>query len=197
MLNTKYYIFNLDGNGVIDLKSQFKNKTPGVLKNPYALGNAWTIKEIKWVSNPDDEFLSLNDTSFDPSSLAIINEKYKQLIPNSLTSGKSKVFMKSYKANKIEYEIEAMDNEVIVFSEIFYDKGWKSFVDGIEVPHFRANYILRGINVRSGFHEIVFKYDLPIYSYASLISLLSSIIILCLFILLLFYKILGKDFPTI
>ena len=50
MLNVKYFIFNLDGNGIIDLNKRVNNQTPGVLKNPFTLGNAWTVQNIKWVS---------------------------------------------------------------------------------------------------------------------------------------------------
>ena len=74
MINTKYYIFNIDGNGIIDFKTQ-NNKKPGVLKNPYALGNAWTVSDVRWVSNSDEEILFLNNSLFDPSKIAVIDNK--------------------------------------------------------------------------------------------------------------------------
>ena len=57
--------------------------------------------------------------------------------------------------------LDSIHNEVFLV-EIFYDKGWKAYVDGVETPHVRLNYILRGLKVKSGKHEIIFKYDLPI-----------------------------------
>tara|TARA_B110000971_G_scaffold68309_1_gene70049 strand:+ start:862 stop:3612 length:2751 start_codon:yes stop_codon:yes gene_type:complete len=196
MLNTKYYIFNIDGNGIIDFRSQ-NNKKPGVLKNPYALGNAWTVSKIKWVSSPDQEISFLNDSSFDPSKIAVIDERYKQLIGDISNSGNSKVEFINYKANQLEYKINALNDELIVFSEIFYEKGWKAYVDGVETPHLRLNYILRGLKVKSGNHEIIFKYDLPIFNIASLFSLSSSVIIFLLLLFLLFFIIKGKQFPEI
>ena len=197
MLNTKYYIFNLDGNSVVDFISPNRNKTPGVLKNPYALGNAWTVKEIKWVPNADAEISFLNDASFDPSKTAIIDERFRDLIGDISTSGKSDVKLLNYRANRLEYQIDAQSEELIVFSEVFYNKGWKAFVDGIETPHVRVNYVLRGLKVDSGIHKILFKYDLPIFNYASIISLSSSIIVLLLFLLMLFFKLKERQFPEI
>jgi uncharacterized membrane protein YfhO len=197
MLNTKYYIFNSEGNAVVDFMNPNRDNTPGVLKNPYALGNAWTVKEIKWVPNADAEISFLNDSSFEPSNIAVIDERYKDIIGDVSMSGTSEVNLLSYRANQLEYEIQSQSEELIVFSEVFYDKGWKAFVDGVETPHVRINYILRGLKVSSGTHQISFKYDLPIFKYASTISFSSSIIVILLFLLILFFKLKKRQFPEI
>jgi uncharacterized membrane protein YfhO len=113
------------------------------------------------------------------------------------TSGQSMVTMQNYKANQIDYVVEAKKEELIVFSEVFYDKGWKAFVDGIETPHVRANYVLRALKVSPGTHEIIFKYDLPIYNTASIISFSSSLVIILLLFIILFFKVKGREFPEI
>lgn len=197
MLNVKYFIFNLEGNGLVDLNRIVDNQTPGVLKNPFTLGNAWTVQNIKWVSTPDEEILTVGDTSFNPKFSAVIDEKYKKVLGDISTSGESKVTMVNYKANQIDYEVEAEKEELIVFSEVFYDKGWKAFVDGVETSHIRANYVLRALKVNPGLHKITFKYDLPIYNTASIISFSSSLIIILLLFMLLFFKIKGREFPEI
>ena len=197
MLNTKYYIFNPEGNAIVDFINPNSDKTPGVLQNPYTLGNAWTVKEIKWVSNADAEISYLIDSSFNPSDVAVIDERFRDVIGDISISGESKVNFLSYRANHLEYDINAQSEELIVFSEVFYDKGWKAFIDGVETPHVRINYILRGLKVNPGSHKILFKYDLPIFKYSSIISFSSSIIVLLLCFLMLFFKLKERQFPDI
>ena len=92
MLNVKYFIFNLDGNGIVDLNRRVNNQTPGVLKNPFTLGNAWTVQNIKWVSSPDEEFLTVGDSLFNPKFSVVIDEKYKKVLGDISTSGRVSSF---------------------------------------------------------------------------------------------------------
>ena len=197
MLNTKYYIINLARTGVIDLEKKQFPENAGVFKNPNALGNAWSVNKIIWVNGPNDEFTKLSDVTFDPSISVIIDEKYKNGLKEFNPKGKAIIKMTGYKANHISYECNSEEDDFVVFSEIFYDKGWKAYIDGKEVKHVRVNYILRGLKVPSGKHKIEFKFDLPIYHTASLISLVSSSILILLFGLILFMKFRGKSFPEI
>src|SRR5690606_13983434 len=51
-------------------------------------------------------------------------------------------------------------DQFAVFSEVWYgpDKGWQAYIDGKEVDHIRVNYLLRGLKVPAGQHEIIFEF---------------------------------------
>lgn len=53
-----------------------------------------------------------------------------------------------YRPNYLKYEYASAAPATAVFSEIFYDKGWTAWVDGVETPYFRADYLLRAWNFR-------------------------------------------------
>ena len=192
MLNTKYFIFELKNNGVLDLTKPVKNK-PGVLLNPFSLGNAWSIENIKWVNNPDEEIIALYDSLFNPKNSVIIDQKYKDYIGDLKPNGAAIIEMIKYKANQISYQYESKKENFIVFSEVFYDKGWKVYIDNNEVKHIRVNYILRGLKVPSGKHNIEFKYDLPIYHTSSVLSFTGSLLIILLLFGIGYYKFSGRE----
>ena len=69
-------------------------------------------------------------------------------------------------------------NQIAVFSEVYYDKGWNSYIDGELVSHFRANYILRAMNIPKGNHTIEFRFEPEIFKIGERISLASSILLI-------------------
>ncbi len=165
MLNTRYFIAG-------------PNNDP--LPNPFALGNAWFVKAIEIVDNADQEIAVLD--RFNPDSLAVIDRRFVKLVegftPGSDPGGT--ITLKSYEPNHLVYESRSGRDEVAVFSEIFYEKGWKAYIDGKETPHFRANYILRAMIVPSGNHEIEFRFRPVSYFTGQNISLASSLLLVLL-----------------
>jgi uncharacterized membrane protein YfhO len=61
---------------------------------------------------------------------------------------------------------------LLFFSEAWYgpDKGWKAYIDKEEVPILRANYMLRGLKVPAGSHEIVFEFKPQKYYFGNQVS---------------------------
>jgi uncharacterized membrane protein YfhO len=77
---------------------------------------------------------------------------------------------------------------VIVFSEIYYAKGWNAYLNGNLVPHFRTNYILRGLVVPKGDHVVEFKFEPTTLYTTESISLAASSILIALMLGMLFVE---------
>jgi uncharacterized membrane protein YfhO len=65
-----------------------------------------------------------------------------------------------------------------VFSEIYFENGWNAYVDGELKPHFRANYVLRGMTLPQGEHTIEFKFEPKVYATGEQYSLLGSVLLI-------------------
>ena len=168
MLNTKYFIVPT------------KEQGPVAQMNPFALGNAWFVKSYKIVENADSELNALTD--FDPAQEAIVDKRYAQYVNSYQFDSIAYIKLTKYSPNEINYESSCNSEQLAVFSEIFYDKGWKAFVDGKEVPHFRVNYVLRAMTVPAGNHKIDFKFEPESYTLGENISFASSLTLLVLLI---------------
>jgi hypothetical protein len=172
MLNTRYIIYNAEAKPLI---------------NESALGNAWFVKEVKRVKNADEEIQAMN-SGFDPARTAIVDQRFADQLPANLSSNTegNKILLESYSPNALSYKCSAAENGMIVFSEIYYSKGWNAYLDGKLVPHFRTNYILRGMVVPKGNHVIEFKFEPTMLYTAESISLAASSILIALIIGMLF-----------
>lgn len=148
MLNAKYLILGGKEGKTIPLK------------NPHAYGNAWFVKEVKYVATPDEEIAALK--SILPLQTAVVDQKFKEMAKNIQSAFKdssSVISLKEYKPNRLTYSTSSKKEGVVVFSEIYYPNGWTAYVDGVETPHFRADYILRAMIVPAGKHTIEFVFD--------------------------------------
>jgi hypothetical protein len=147
MLNTKYFILST------------KDGEPRAQLNPGALGNSWLVSSYRIVENANEEMEALND--FNPASEAIIDRRFESYVSGKTFSRDTaaRISLETYHPNRLVYSYRGTVENLAVFSDIYYDKGWKAFVDGVEVPHFRVDYILRGMVLPAGEHSIEFRFE--------------------------------------
>ena len=144
MLNTKYFIFPLQGGQTVPLP------------NPYALGNAWFVDEVKYVGNANEEIEAIH--GLEPSQVAVVDKKFESVVKSVPSDSAATIELVAYEPNYLKYEVNSEKGGTVVFSEIYYP-GWQSTVDGEEVPHGRADYILRAMNIPAGKHVVEFRFD--------------------------------------
>jgi len=168
MLNTKYFII------------RGKDNQPTAQSNTSVLGNAWFVKNYDLVANADSEITALSN--FDPAITAIIDKRFETLLEGFIPQfGASvSIVLTEYKPNHLVYQSNAFKEQLAVFSEIYYDDGWNAYIDGILTPHFRVNYVLRGMCIPPGEHKVEFKFEPTVYATGEKISLVCSSLVLLL-----------------
>ena len=144
MLNTRYFIFPLQGGQTAPLP------------NPFALGNAWFVDEVQYVSNANEEIEAIH--GLNPQQTAVVDKKFESIVKSIPSNAMDTIELVAYEPNYLKYEVDSEKGGTVVFSEIYYP-GWQSTIDGQEAAHGRANYILRAMNVPAGKHVVEFRFD--------------------------------------
>jgi uncharacterized membrane protein YfhO len=75
------------------------------------------------------------------------------------------------------YRAESAAGGFAVFSEVFYRHGWKAFIDGKEAPILKTNYVLRGLYIPAGKHEVRFSFKPDSYYSSNTASVIASALI--------------------
>ena len=178
MMNVKYFIQpDQDGQLVAN-------------QNPYANGNAWFIKNLRKVNSVNEEMIALDSLDSKNEAVYYLNKNSElNLTGNYVVDSTASIKLLSFKPNYLEYESSNANDGFVVFSENYYKNGWTAYIDGVEKPHIRVNYLLRGLPIPSGNHKIEFKFEPQVVNTGSNISFASSLLLGVLIIGGLFFEI--------
>lgn len=164
MLNTKYIIADDDKGNILPYDNEDAN------------GNAWFISSLEKVNSANDEMTALDslDTKMEAvttQDLAV--EKFK-------VDSNATISLIDYKPNYLKYNSNNNSDGFVVFSEIYYADGWNAYIDGNLQPHYRVDYVLRGMPIPKGEHTIEFKFEPQVIKTGSTIALASSVLFVLL-----------------
>lgn len=161
MLNTKYVIV---GDSM-------------VYPNPHALGNAWFVDKLDFVSSPKQEMDYL--TTFNPAKQAVADARFRPVLGKQFApkSAGDTIFETSYAPNALTYHAHSQKGGLAVFSEVYFPWGWKATIDGKDTEIGRVNYVLRALVIPAGEHTIHFKFDPQSVHVTETIGYISVVII--------------------
>ena len=144
--------------------------------NPDALGNAWAVDSLLVLDNPDELLNKLKDTNISKIALGLKNSIPKDL--PKIFNSKDLIEIEKVKnsSSHLTYNYNALSNQLIVFSEIYYPSGWEVFVDGEKSNFFDVNYLLRGMLIPKGKHKIEFYFSPKIVNTGINIRIITIII---------------------
>ncbi len=164
MLNMKYLIYHPEAQPIT---------------NPFANGNAWFVSNCYIAETADEEMLKLG--TINTKTELVADKEFVNLIPKSIQADSlATITLTGYSPNVLKYESYANSDQVAVFSEIYYEKGWNAYIDDIKVPYFRANYLLRALPIKAGKHTVEFRFEPSSYSTGNVLTGISSILLILL-----------------
>lgn len=166
MLNTKYIIVQNPQTG-----------QPSAQLNPGALGNAWFVKGIRFVPDANAEMAALNNTNL--GDTAIVEEIFKSKIPSNLGADSSASITMTENLNDVvKYTYRAASPRFAVLSEVYYPAGWNAYLDGKKVDYVKTNYVLRGLALPAGNHNLEFRFEPKSFTTGRTITIIANILVL-------------------
>lgn len=165
MLNTRYVIVRgADGKAEARLR-------------PSAYGPAWFVEEVAYAPTAQSEIEQLGQV--DLHRTAIVAGKDSALITTPVSEATERtITMTDYQPHYQRYTYSSATDAVALFSEIYYDKGWTAYIDGQAAPYFRADYVLRGMQLPAGDHVVEWRFRAPNWGLISAITGVASALIL-------------------
>jgi len=167
MLNVKYMI-----------QSGRDGRTGSSQKNEGALGPVWFVNNVAFVKDANAEMSALDN--FNPKDTAFIQESFKTQVTLPVADSSAKINVVKYDNDVNEYKSESATNQFAVFSEVYYTAGWKAYIDNKEVPIVKVDYVLRGLSIPAGKHDIRFEFKPEGFYKGWKITSISSILLLLL-----------------
>jgi uncharacterized membrane protein YfhO len=109
----------------------------------------------------------------------MVDQSFKSLINDKTlgTDPAATIELTHYNPDHMVYQSGSTVSQVAVFSEIYYNRGWKMYIDGKEQPYFRADYVLRAAQIPVGNHKIEFIFHPVSYYTGEGISLAGSVLL--------------------
>jgi len=157
MLNVKYMVYG--------------TQRANIIPNPSANGNGWFVREVVPANTPNEELAKVCEIN--TRNTAVINSTEFN-VGNFSYDSSAVITLTEHSPNLMKYQSNSQANGLVVFSEIYYPKGWVATIDGQEVPLLRANYVLRALQVPSGSHTIEFRFQPKPYVIGNKITTASS-----------------------
>ncbi|SDS21432.1 membrane protein YfhO [Polaribacter sp. KT25b] len=166
MLNTKYFI-------IAD-----NNNEKQAQQNPDINGNVWFVENVKVVNSANEEMQLLDSLNTKFTAVLDKSNLSENISFNFEKDSTAIISLVKYDVTDLIYQSKTAKEQFAVFSEIYYKDGWNAYVDGKLTPHFRVNYVLRGMKIPAGEHKIEFKFEPKVIQQGGLISLSSYAILI-------------------
>ena len=205
ILNTKYIVASQANAAGMEQVYASQSGSGFVYRNPDAMPRAWFVDRVE-VADGLDILTGIRDQTFNLWEVAMLLEPIEAAIdpisePEQSIPGQSdqddstaapqstakdysehakRVQVTSWEPHHMTLSVDAPGTNFLVVSEMYYPPGWHATIDGQPAEIIQANYLLRGLVVPPGTHEIVFDYRDEGFETGKTISLLLNLLMLAI-----------------
>ena len=180
------------------------------VENFNAMGHCWFVENFEKAASPDEE-IALTGV-VDLRKTAVIGGDFEEITKegcfcssdntngqnNASVSGDStdEIFLTHYAPNELRYSFNTSGERAAIFSEIYYPKGWKAWIEPAgatgcvknghyvptaqaqEIELFRADWILRGAVIPQGEGQLIMRFEPQSFKTGAAVSRFCSILLL-------------------
>jgi hypothetical protein len=182
-VDRKQIVFSINSNSV-EYPVVFKFHDINIHENTEVFPRVFLVNQFHTVE-PDmaQEYL-LDNPDFDLRHKVVLeqelSEDWKKLLESS-SNHESTAEIISYSANNIIIHTENKDASLLILTDAYYP-GWVSFVDGSKSDIYRADGLVRVVLIPAGEHTVEFSYMPQSFTNGLIISLVTLIILLGIFL---------------
>jgi len=138
-----------------------QDRSEVVLQNRTVLPKGWLVPSVSVLGDPRQALAIMQGPMFDPQRVALVETPPPLAmapLETPSTGSPGQVVLKRYEGERIDLTVTNNANALLVLGEKYY-KGWRADVDGKATDIHRVNYILRGVYLPPGQHEVSFTFD--------------------------------------
>ncbi len=149
--NTRYVVA---GGTIPGMNPVFSDQATGftVFEVPGALARAYLVDSLVVEPEPTAQWQALQDPAFDPSRSAVVGADLGlAAVPDSVVALAT---LQHYTPDDMSWKVTTSAPRLLVISEVYYPGGWRATVDGSPAEIVPVNYLLRGVVVPDGTHDV-------------------------------------------
>ncbi|HSE41524.1 MAG TPA: YfhO family protein, partial [Acidobacteriota bacterium] len=141
-----------------------------IFENRNAVPLVYPSGNTKVIKNPEEVFEYIHSDQFNPNQETVLEQD-----PGKVISSKASLIIAQKRSASLLVAVLSEFDSLVVFAENYYP-GWRAFVDGKQVPIYRANYTFQAVKVPAGKHTVKFSFEVVYFRLAVALTAIGLLI---------------------
>jgi len=138
-----------------------------IWENPNAMPRGWLVTRYEIVKDHSDMERRLRGGGgsstqyrippFDPARMVLLYDAPRETFGLKARENAGQILGREYNLSRVAFELALEGSAILVLNDVYYP-GWRAYVDGSEVPVYRANHAFRAIFLPSTARQVEFVF---------------------------------------